>query len=468
MHDELFDNQSDSPANQQADTPGYLPEQDTQRPLPDRLRPRSLDEMVGQQELLGPEGPLRHLLKSDAIPSLLLWGPPGCGKTTLARLLARHRSYRYLEYSAVAVGSKELKAVMTEAGKLRRVTGQRTIIFLDEIHRFNKAQQDALLPFVERGDVTLVGATTENPSFEVNSALLSRTRLFVLSPLSAEQVKTLLERALAATEGLADCGVTLTAEALVALAVMSEGDARVALNLLDSIVTTIIATPDAVQTVTEDDLERLIQHRPARYDKADEHFNIISALHKSMRNSDVQAALYYLARMLEAGEDPLYIARRLVRFASEDVGLADPQALPQALAARDAVHFIGLPEGKLALAQATVYLALAPKSNALYTGYSSVAAEVARGENPPVPLHIRNAPTQVMKELGFGRNYVYAHDTEAGIARMTCLPEGLLKNIFYKPSSKGFEKELGDRMDAIAAWHQRRADKDPQNSGGRE
>jgi putative ATPase len=429
------------------------------RPLADRLRPSTLDEVVGHAKLLAPGGPFRPLLESDRLPSLLFWGPPGCGKTTLARLVAGHTQARFLEYSAVRVGSKELKEVMAESERLERATGQRTVLFLDEIHRFNKAQQDSLLPWVERGDITLIGATTENPSFEVNAALLSRMRLFVLEPLNTADVHDLLVRALAAPTGLADREVAFTDAALDALAELSEGDARQALGLLDT-VTAVVQEQrrhgaDApADPVDVDQLDQLIQHRAVRYDKAgDEHYNLISALHKSLRNSDAQASIYWLGRMLAGGEDPLYLARRLVRFASEDVGLADPHALPQALAARDAVHFLGLPEGALALTQAAVYLALAPKSNALYTGYKSVEREVARGHNPPVPLHLRNAPTRTMKELGYGKDYQYAHDTTDGIAAMRCLPDALLGRQFYQPGGKGWERELRTRLERIEAWH---------------
>ena len=428
-------------------------------PLADRMRPSTLDEMVGQEDLLGPQGPLRLMLEGDSLPSLLLWGPPGCGKTTLARLVARHSRARFLEYSAVAVGSKELKAVMAEAAKLKKVTGARTILFLDEIHRFNKAQQDALLPWVERGDVTLIGATTENPSFEVNSALISRTRLFVMTPLKAEAVGVLLTRALADPRGL-NGGLAMTENAIAALAEMSEGDARAALGLLESVAAAVAAGFDRGaegKALDVDALSELIKTRAARFDKSgEEHFNIISALHKSMRNSDVQAALYWMTRMLEGGEDPLYIARRLVRFASEDVGLADPEALRHTLASRDAVHFIGMPEGALALAQAVVYLALAPKSNALYKAYGRTSKEVAKGHNPPVPLHLRNAPTRLMKNLGFGHGYVYAHDTDEGIGQMSCLPDSLKGTDYYQPASKGFEAELAARMEQIRTWHARR------------
>jgi putative ATPase len=436
-------------------------------PLADRMRPVTLDEMVGQEKLMGPEGALRLLLEGDALPSLLLWGPPGCGKTTLARLVAGHSRARFLEYSAVAVGSKELKAVMTEAAKLKTATGMRTILFLDEIHRFNKAQQDALLPWVERGDVTLIGATTENPSFEVNSALISRTRLFVLAPLAPAAVQTLLQRALVDARGL-NGALELADETVAMLAEMSEGDARAALGLLETVAAAVEAGFGASEgggPLEPAALAELLTTRAARYDKAgDEHYNIISALHKSMRNSDVQASLYWMTRMLEGGEDPLYIARRLVRFASEDVGLADPDALKHALAARDAVHFIGMPEGALALAQAVAYLALSPKSNALYKAYKKTSREVATGHNPPVPMHIRNAPTRLMKELGFGDGYVYAHDTEDGIGDISCLPDSLKGTEYYRPGARGFEKELADRMKQIRQWHARRKSRTDQNT----
>jgi len=432
-------------------------------PLADRMRPVSLDEVVGQEELLGPQGPLRLLLEGDSLPSLLLWGPPGCGKTTVARLVANHTQARFLEYSAVAVGTKELKMVMAEASKLKRATGTRTILFLDEIHRFNKAQQDALLPWVERGDVTLIGATTENPSFEINSALISRTRLFVLTQLSPQAIAVLLKRALIDPRGL-DGTLSLTEEALAMLAEICEGDARAALGLLESSAAAVaagFAAGQNGQALEAGDLAELIRTRAARYDKGgDEHFNIISALHKSLRNSDVQAALYWLTRMLEGGEDPLYIVRRLVRFASEDVGLADPDALRRTLAARDAVHFLGMPEGALALAQAVVYLALSPKSNALYKAYGKTSREVAKGHNPPVPMHLRNAPTRLMKGLGYGKGYIYAHDTDDGIGQMSCLPDSLKGTDYFQPGARGFETELAARMEQIREWHTRRQARD--------
>ena len=470
MNADLFQPEDEARAAEHRD-PGSTARQPP-RPLAERLRPRSLDEVLGQEMLLAPDGPLRPLLEADRLPSMLLWGPPGSGKTTLARLAAEHVEARFIEYSAVRVGSRELKEVMAESQKLRRATGRRTVLFLDEIHRFNKSQQDALLPWVERGDITLIGATTENPSFELNAALLSRLRLFVLQPLHRGAVVQVLERALAHPRGLADRRVALTRRALEALAEMSEGDARQALGLLDSVTAAVAERQDphgpdsraGVQppaddpaAVDVDDLRHLVQHRPTRYDKdGEEHYNLISALHKSLRNSDVQAALYWLARMLEGGESPLFLARRLVRFASEDVGLADPQALPQALAARDAVHFIGLPEGSLALAQAVVYLALAPKSNALYAAYGAVQREVRDGENPPAPLHLRNAPTRMMRDLGYGRDYVYAHDTPDGIAAMSCLPESLAGAVYFRPRDRGWERELARRTRMIADWHRRR------------
>ncbi len=444
-----------------ADRPASPRAQDgsAQSPLADRMRPATLDEVVGQQEILGAGGPLRSLIVGGLPPSLLLWGPPGCGKTTIARLVAQYAEANFLEYSAVAVGSRELKAVMGEAAKLKRATQRRTILFLDEIHRFNKAQQDALLPWVERGDVILIGATTENPSFEVNSALISRTRLFILKPLATTDIVTLLQRALDSPAGL-DGALSLTSEALEYLAIMSEGDARAALGLVET-VALVMAYGPGEQTSPLDTpaIARILAARAPRYDKGgEEHFNVISALHKSMRNSDVQAGLYWLGRMLHGGDDPLYIARRLVRFASEDIGLADPQALVQALAARDAIHFLGRPEGDLALAQAVVYLSLSPKSNALYKAHQAITKEIARGRNAPVPNNLRNAPTELMRKAGYGQGYVYAHDTTTGIAAMSCLPTELSGSTFYEPGRRGFEGELKLRLEKIRRWQERHAD----------
>ncbi len=457
MSTDLFDNTPDEhPVDRGQHT---LRGHDAAAPLADRMRPLDLGEFVGQADLLGDHGPLRLLLQSDNLPSLLLWGPPGCGKTTLARLVASYSKARFLEYSAVSVGTKELKAVMADARRLRQATGQRTIMFLDEIHRFNKAQQDALLPWVERGDVTLIGATTENPSFEIISALISRTRLFVLTALLPADIRVLLERSLRDERGFGG-RVHLKDDALEALSIICEGDARAALGQLETVVLAAQAAGSGGSSetaLTTDDINLYLQSRAAHYDKSgEEHFNIISALHKSMRNSDVNAALYWLTRMLESGEDPLYVARRIVRFASEDIGLAEPTALSQALAARDAIHFLGMPEGALALAQAVTFMSLSPKSNALYVGYQKTRREVERGHNPPVPMHLRNAPTKLMKGLGYGHGYQYAHDQAEGLTAMSCLPDSLRDTSYYEPGKRGFEMELAERMQKIKRWQERR------------
>jgi putative ATPase len=416
-------------------------------PLAERMRPRSFDELVGQGELLAPGKPLREAIEQDLLQSIILWGPPGSGKTTLARIIAETTKARFVSFSAVLSGIKEIRDVMSEAERLRRATGRRTILFIDEIHRFNKAQQDAFLPRVEAGDIVLIGATTENPSFEVNAALLSRSKVFVLRALTTEEVAHILANAVADPDrGLANQAPDIDADALNAMALYANGDARVALNLLELSVT---AAPmvDGRRRVDAARVAEAIQRRALLYDKSgEEHYNLISALHKSMRNSDPDAAVYWLARMLEAGEDPLYIARRLVRFASEDVGNADPQALTVAVAAKDAVHFIGMPEGNTALAQAAIYLATAPKSNAVYEAYARAAADAHRDVAQPVPLHLRNAPTKLMKDLGYGKGYQYAHDEPEGLTDMSCLPPALEGRRYYEPTDRGIEKDIARRM----------------------
>ena len=421
-------------------------------PLAERMRPRTFDEFVGQEELLAPGKPLRESIERDLLQSIILWGPPGTGKTTLARIIADTTKARFVSFSAVLSGIKEIRDVMADAERLRRTTGRRTIVFVDEIHRFNKAQQDAFLPRVESGDIVLIGATTENPSFEVNAALLSRSKVFILRGLTVDEVAAILTRALHDPDrGLGGRPVDVAADALRAIALYANGDARVSLNLLEL---TVAAAPlaDGSRLVDTARVEQTIQRRALLYDKSgEEHYNLISALHKSMRNSDPDAAVYWLARMVEAGEDPLYIARRLVRFASEDIGNADPQALTIAVAAKDAVHFIGMPEGNTALAQAAIYLATAPKSNAVYEAYNSAAQDAHHDVAQPVPLHLRNAPTRLMKELEYGKGYRYAHDEADAIAEMTCLPPALEGRRYYEPKDRGFEKEIKRRLDG---WEQ--------------
>jgi putative ATPase len=417
-------------------------------PLADRMRPQNLDEVVGQAHLLAPGRPLRTAFDRGPLHSFILWGPPGTGKTTIARLLARVSKAEFVPLSAVTSGIKEIKDVIGAAERRRHMTGVRTILFVDEIHRFNRAQQDAFLPHVEGGTIILVGATTENPSFEVNSALLSRAKVYVLQPLGTEDVVRLLERALTDVErGLGAFNVVGEPAALSALALHANGDARVSLNLLEQAVALLPADDTGHRQLTMQVLSNLIERRSLLYDKTgEEHYNLISALHKSIRNSDADAGIYWLARMLEAGEDPLYIARRLVRFASEDIGNADSQALGVALAARDAAHFLGMPECNTALAQAVAYLAAAPKSNAVYLAYQAAARDALGDLATPVPHHIRNAPTRLMKELGYGEGYQYAHDEPEGVARMSCLPDHLQTRRYYEPTARGEEARIADAL----------------------
>ncbi len=431
------------------------PRPDDAAPLAERLRPRTLDEVVGHRPLIGPEGFLRRAIAEDRVPSMVLWGPPGTGKTTLARIVARQTHSRFVPFSAVTAGIKEVKQVMADAQRLRRSDGRRTLVFVDEIHRFNRAQQDAFLPYVERGDIVLVGATTENPSFEVNGALLSRCRVIVLEPLSAPELAELLEKALRDDErGLGASAVDLEPAARDMLIQLASGDARKALNLLELVV--IDVRSDGQATVTTARVESLAQRKVLLYDKAgEEHFNLISALHKSLRDSDPDAAVYWLARMLAAGEDPRYIARRLVRIASEDIGLADPQALRQTLDACAAYERLGSPEGELALVQATVYLAVAAKSNALYRAYQDARRAVEERPADPVPLALRNASTRLMKDLGYGSGYRYAHDSEDGVAGLDCLPEALRGTVFYQPTDRGFEKRVKDRLEELRVLRQK-------------
>ena len=420
-------------------------------PLAERMRPRTFDEYVGQGDLLSPGKPLREAIERDLLQSVILWGPPGTGKTSLARLVADTTQAHFIAFSAVLAGIKEIKEVMSEARQARERLGRRTILFVDEIHRFNKAQQDAFLPRVEAGDVVLIGATTENPSFEVNAPLLSRSQVFVLQPLTEEEIRLLLTRALADTErGLGADPVRVSDAALTTIARYANGDARVALNLIEFAAASA-PDVDGIRVVDDEFLRSSVARRALLYDRGgDEHYNLISALHKSMRNSDPDAAVYWLARMLEAGEDPLFIARRLVRFASEDIGNADPQALTVAVAAKEATHFIGMPEGNTALTQAAIYLATAPKSNAVYQAYQRAAHDAHHDRAEPVPLHLRNAPTALMKQLDYGRDYEYAHDDREGVTGMECLPPSLAGRRYYAPTERGFEREIKRRLDGWA------------------
>ena len=418
---------------------------DQRRPLADRMRPETLEEYVGQEHILGPGKPLRAQIERDTLSSIILWGPPGVGKTTLARLIARLTHCEFMAYSAVLSGIKEIKAMMVDAERLRTM-GRRTIVFIDEIHRFNKAQQDAFLPYVEHGDIILIGATTENPSFEVISALLSRSKVHALRPLTPEEIVGLLKRALADKErGLGDLEIEASDDLLEQIAVLSNGDARAAYNTLEAAVAVSEGKQLSRQAV-EDAMERKV----LLYDKSgEEHFNLISALHKSVRSSDPDAALYWLARMLESGEDRLYIARRLIRMAIEDISLADPRALEQTVAAQQAVHFLGIPEGDLALAQAVIYLAVAPKSDAAYKALDLARADVATSIAEPVPLHLRNAPTRLMKQFGYGEGYQHAHKFEDALTDMECLPPSLAGRRYYYPTNRGLEKRIAERLEEI-------------------
>jgi len=424
-------------------------------PLADRMRPRSLEEFIGQAHLLGEGKILRVALEQGEVPSLILWGPPGTGKTSLAILVAGQVKAAFVPFSAVTSGIKEIKEVIAEADRQLRGAGRRTILFVDEIHRFNKAQQDAFLPHVERGTITLIGATTENPSFEVIAPLLSRSKVLVLHPLSETEILRIVDRALKDPErGLGKRSLRLAEEARVAIARWANGDGRAALNLLELSAHLAQRSPEP-DSITLSVVQEAAQRRSLLYDRAgDEHFNLISALHKSLRGSDPDGALYWLARMLASGEDPLYIARRLIRFASEDIGNADPQALPLAVAAKDAYHFLGTPEGELALAQCVTYLATAPKSNAIYVAFGEAQADVASAPAEPVPLHIRNAPTPLMKELGYGEGYKYAHEYEGAYVEQEYLPESLRGRVYYRPTDRGLEAEIAKRL---AAWRRRRS-----------
>ena len=434
-------------------------EQPTSEPLAARLRPRDLDEFFGQEHLLGKGKVLRRIIESDQVGSMIFWGPPGVGKTTLARIIARRTKAKFIDFSAVTSGIKEIKQVMNEAENARRF-GEKTILFVDEIHRFNKAQQDAFLPYVEKGSIILIGATTENPSFEVNGALLSRCKVFVLQALKTEDLVKLLRHALSDERGFGGQNVSIADEALELIANFANGDARSALSTLEMAVLNGDIDDKGAVTVTDETIEQCTSKKSLLYDKTgEEHYNLISALHKSMRNSDPDAAVYWLARMLEAGEDPIYIARRVTRFASEDVGLADPQALRLSIAAFEACRLIGMPECSVHLTEAVVYLSLAPKSNALYMAYEAAKKDALTMLSEPVPLVIRNAPTKLMKELDYGKGYIYAHDTEEKLSAMQCLPDSLLGREYYRPTEEGREGAFKERLEEIKAWKKAHAPK---------
>ena len=428
-----------------------LLEQPVAQPLAARLRPQTLDEIVGQKHLLGPGRILRRIIEQDAVTSMIFWGPPGVGKTTLATVIARQTQAKFIEFSAVTSGIKEIREVMQEADR-NRVYGDKTIVFVDEIHRFNKAQQDAFLPFVEKGSIILIGATTENPSFEVNGALLSRCKVFVLKGLTEDDLLALLKRALSDQRGFGYQKIETDDDVLRLIAAFANGDARMALSTLEMAVLNG-DEENGVTHVTRETVEQCTARKSLLYDKnGEEHYNLISALHKSMRNSDPDAAVYWLARMLEAGEDPIYVARRVTRFASEDVGLADPRALELAIAAYQACHLIGMPECTVHLTQAVIYMSLAPKSNAMEVAYNAAKEDALKQLDEPVPLHIRNGVTGLMRDLGYGKGYQYAHDLKDKIADMRCLPDSLIGREYYQPTDQGLEYKFRDRLEQIKAW----------------
>lgn len=427
-------------------------DRETTLPLAARLRPETLQDYVGQKHLIGEGRILRRLIEEDNISSMIFWGPPGVGKTTLARIIAEHTKARFVEFSAVTSGIKEIKEVMAEAEQNRKM-GVRTLLFADEIHRFNKAQQDAFLPYVERGSIILVGATTENPSFEINSALLSRCKVFILKALGEQDLYELLKHALQSPKGLGNTQIKIDDSHISAIARFANGDARTALNTLEMAVFNGRMNEDAVLCVDDEILSQCMNRRSLLYDKnGEEHYNLISALHKSMRNSDPDAAVYWMYRMLDGGEEPLYIARRLIRFASEDVGMADSGALPLAVAAYQACHFLGMPECDVHLAHAVVYLSMAPKSNSLYAACEECKSDIKELPAEPVPLHICNAPTELMKKMEYGKGYIYAHDTEEKLTKMKCLPESLQNRRYYRPGEQGHEKQVKERLEQILRW----------------
>ncbi len=429
-------------------------------PLADRMRPDDFDEFLGQDDIVGEGKLLRRAIENDELRSIILWGPPGSGKTTLAHIIACHTKAKFMPFSAVLSGIKEVKEVMAQADEYRKMFGQKTIVFIDEIHRFNKAQQDAFLPYVEKGTIILIGATTENPSFEVISPLLSRSKVYVLKQLTEEMIEKILERALNDERGLKRFNISIDDTLLKEISILSQGDARFALNILEFVCENARAEKSGVRKITKEMITDALQKSSLYYDKdGEEHYNLISALHKSLRNSDPDAALYWLGRMLESGEDPLYIARRLVRFASEDVGIADPQALQVTVAAKEAVHFLGMPEGDLALAEAVVYCATAPKSNALYEAYGKVTGDIRKGDVYPVPLHLRNAPTGLMKALKYGNGYKYAHEFKDALTDMECLPEKMRQRKYYSPTARGFEKVIKERLEKWEAFKKKNKSK---------